>query len=80
MKLPDEVRLVIKAVVFGTSAEDETTENRIIMAIEHYGSHSRSSGASAGRPCFYAFLLFSELSPDYFQQSPEEFRPYSGAG
>ncbi|MFH1976329.1 MAG: hypothetical protein ABIJ52_12330 [Pseudomonadota bacterium] len=56
MKLPDEVRLVIKAVVFGMSAEDETTENRILRAIEHYGSHSHSSGitrfcvASSGRP------------------------------
>ncbi len=38
MKLPDEVRIVIKAVVFGTSAEDETAENRIFRAIEHYGS------------------------------------------
>ena len=36
MKLLDEVRLVIKAVVFGTSAEDETTESRILRAIEHY--------------------------------------------
>ena len=44
MKLPDEVRLIIKAVVFGTSAEDETTEDRILRAIEHYGSHSHSSG------------------------------------
>ena len=35
MKLLDEVRLVIKAVVFGTRVEGETTESRILRAIEH---------------------------------------------